>query len=60
MNLKQSILKLSSFLLCSAIRFSSITVQAAVDYEAEMESRKSLPIQSNEIPDWPQGPAIGA
>lgn len=60
MNLKQSILKLSSFLLCSAIIFSSITVQAAVDYEAEMESRKSLPIQSNEIPDWPQGPAIGA
>lgn len=60
MKLKQSILKFSSFLLCSAIFFSSITVHAEVDYQAEMESRKSLPIQSNEIPDWPQGPAIGA
>ncbi len=30
------------------------------DYNAEMEERKALPIQSNEIDGWPDGPAIGA
>lgn len=60
MNFKKTILKLLSSMLCSAVLFSSITVHAEIDYEAEMENRKSLPIQSNEIPDWPEGPAIGA
>ena len=68
MNIKQSITKyrkglaklLLSSALCSTILFSSISTFAAVDYEAEMESRKSLPIQSNEISGWPEGPAIGA
>lgn len=31
-----------------------------IDYLAEAEERKSLPIQSNEIENWPEGPAIGA
>lgn len=31
-----------------------------VDYQAEAEARKGLPIQTNEIPGWPQGPAVGA
>lgn len=30
------------------------------DYQAEMEERKTLPIQSNDIVNWPEGPAIGA
>lgn len=60
MNFKKTILKLLSSVLCSAVLFSSITVHAEIDYEAEMENRKSLPIQSNEIPNWPEGPAIGA
>ena len=30
------------------------------DYYALAEARKSLPIQSNEIANWPQGPQIGA
>ena len=68
MNFKQFIMKyrkgmaklLLSSVLCSTILFSSISTFAAVDYEAEMESRKSLPIQSNEISGWPEGPAIGA
>ena len=68
MNVKQYIMRyrkglgklMLSSLLCSTILFSSMTAYADIDYEAEMESRKSLPIQSNEISDWPQGPAIGA
>lgn len=31
-----------------------------VDYMAEAEARKALPIQTNEIENWPQGPQIGA
>lgn len=50
---------LSSF-LCFTILFSSTIAYAAPDYEAEMEARKSLPVQSNDISGWPEGPAIGA
>jgi D-alanyl-D-alanine carboxypeptidase len=32
----------------------------ATDYDAEREERKSLPIESNEIENWPEGPEIGA
>ncbi len=30
------------------------------DFQAEAEERKSLPIQTNQIENWPAGPAIGA
>lgn len=33
---------------------------AAIDYHEEAEARKSLPVQTNEIENWPDGPAIGA
>ena len=36
------------------------TAYAAEEFAAQMEQRKTLPIQSNANPDWPQGPAIGA
>lgn len=38
----------------------SDTVFAERDYIAEMEERKTLPVQSNETANWPEGPAIGA
>ncbi len=31
-----------------------------VDYEAEAEARKLLPVETNEIDNWPKGPEIGA
>lgn len=31
-----------------------------VDYQAEMEARKSLPVQTNQITNWPEGPLVGA
>ena len=38
-----------------------MTVHATLDdLAAEAEDRKSLPIQSNEIDNWPAGPEIGA
>ncbi len=40
---------------------AALPVQATQpDYMAESEARKSLPIQTNEIVNWPDGPAIGA
>lgn len=51
--------------LCAAIFAANLftqtkTVYGDTDYQAEAEARKSLPIQSNEIENWPQGPEIGA
>ena len=31
-----------------------------IDYAAEAELRKELPIQSNDTEGWPEGPEIGA
>lgn len=56
-------IKIWSALAMSVIVFvgSSLTASAAPrDYMAELEARKTLPVQTNEIPGWPQGPAIGA
>lgn len=59
-SLRRMIKKLP-ILLGAIITFSSITVHAEpIDYQAEQENRKNLPIQTNEIPGWPAGPAIGA
>lgn len=48
----------------SAFHGTALTVSAAPvtaeDYAREAEERKSLPIQSNRIENWPVGPAIGA
>lgn len=33
---------------------------AAEDYMEQMEQHKTLPVQTNAIENWPQGPAIGA
>lgn len=57
--------KVAAFLLTAAfftniLLSQTITAFAEVDYEAQMEERKLLPVQSNEIENWPEGPAIGA
>ena len=48
--------------LCGALLFSNILVSAfaARDYKAEAEERKQLPVESNQILNWPAGPEIGA
>ncbi len=54
--------KISLSTLCGVLLFSNITVSAyaARDYKAEAQERKSLPVESNLIPNWPTGPQIGA
>ena len=52
--------------LAFSILISSLTAPMAVqaggkiDLMQEMEDRKSLPVQSNEVENWPQGPQVGA
>ena len=47
-------------LIVAAGRNTYAAPSAAEDYLALAEDRKSLPIQSNQIENWPAGPAIGA
>lgn len=59
--IKRSIL--SAFLLLSIICTGINAYAAPATTEealAEAEERKSLPVQSNQIENWPAGPAIGA
>lgn len=62
MNYKKSIVTLfvGMTLLSNIFYQSSLTVLAERDYQAEMEDRKYLPIESNQYENWPDGPAIGA
>ncbi len=58
-------IKILTLSLCiSSIVFSENSILShAASYEElmeEMENRKSLPIQSNEIENWPDGPLVGA
>ena len=51
-------------LLAAALGFLTLlpcgTVRAASDAELRLEAHRALPAQSNEIPNWPEGPVIGA
>ena len=48
-------------ILCCSLLSTPFTVHATMEeLQAEAEARKSLPIQSNEIDNWPVGPAISA
>ena len=39
---------------------SVFSVHAASDAELALEANRGLPVQSNEVPNWPAGPAVGA
>ncbi len=45
-------------ILAYSLSFTSFAEN--IDYQAEAEQRKELPIQSNETSGWPEGPQIGA
>lgn len=50
----------SNIAFTDKILSGSVVSNAEVNYVEQMEQRKSLPIQSNAIENWPKGPAIGA
>lgn len=51
---------ISNISFTNTILSGAAAVHATEDLLAQMEQRKTLPIQSNAIANWPQGPAIGA
>lgn len=51
---------ISNIPLTDMVLPGSSTIHAEVDYTEQMEQRKTLPIETNSIKNWPQGPAIGA
>ena len=52
---------LSVFFYITASLIPALTTFAEEpDYQAQAEERKNLPVQSNQIPDWPDGPQISA
>jgi len=48
---------LSALLILSHL---SVSAYAARDYKAEAEERKKIPVETNQIINWPAGPEIGA
>ncbi len=59
---KKSVFFLFSLLMFVGAFFSAPMTACATleELEAEAEARKALPIQSNEIENWPVGPAVSA
>lgn len=59
---KTEILALSLCLSIPLFLGNGLSAHAATfeEIQEEMEIRKALPIQSNEIENWPDGPLIGA
>ena len=55
-------LLLTFFLVFCCFCNNTLTAKAASleELQEEVEARKALPIQSNEIDNWPAGPQIGA
>lgn len=52
---------LAAIMFGSSFVMPMSTVKAEViNYQEEAEARKSLPVQSNDIQGWPEGPSIGA
>ncbi len=53
---------LSALFYITTSHITTLPVQAApdIDYQAQAEERKNLPVQSNQIENWPEGPAISA
>lgn len=49
-----------STLLSTTLFFGTVLGVSATDFQAEAEARKELPVESNEIESWPDGPLIGA
>lgn len=56
-----SLLLSATVIITGILSFPMNSVNAAPrDYKQEAEDRKLMTVESNEIPNWPEGPAIGA
>lgn len=55
-------LKNKLILICASVLFlhSALTASAASKTELALENNRAMPIQSNEVANWPTGPVVGA
>lgn len=66
MTFQRPLLKTLSYIMTLLICFCTFSLpvfaapDSSEDYLAAAEERKTLPIQTNQIKNWPAGPAIGA
>lgn len=61
MQFRKFIYRCAAFVLGGALLLGMpLTALAERDYQAEMEARRSLPVQTNELANWPKGPQVGA
>lgn len=58
--LNQKKLWLSTLSALFILSHLSVSAYAARDYKAEAEERKKIPVETNQIMNWPAGPEIGA
>lgn len=58
--IKKTLSALCAVSILSVTFFTSFLTVSATDMLEQAELRKSLPVQSNQIENWPDGPAIGA
>ena len=56
--MKRKMKKILSGLLCVAVALMPAAKVWATDVEEEAKKAYELPVQSNEIENWPQGPAV--
>ena len=55
--MKRKLTKILAGLLCMAAVMMPMAGAKAADVEEEAKQSYELPVQSNEIKDWPEGPA---
>lgn len=59
--MKKFIHKGASFLLAGTLFFGNgLTAKATVDREAEAVARQNIPVETNDIENWPDGPVTSA
>lgn len=58
---KRKIIKGVTAICAACVVFTSLVLPVSADeYEDARQLRMQLPVQTNEVQDWPQGPTIGA
>lgn len=58
---RTSCFRILALMLCAGFFYCSPKkVYASSEAELRLEAQRAMPVQSNEIPNWPNGPTVGA
>lgn len=59
-SIKKYALLLAAALCANGMFLMSNFIVTAVSTDEFLETRRAMPVQSNEVPEWPQGPIVSA